>query len=41
LDAAVPFPPELVQAAFPFDAPLAGALTLARTAARAQPSTAL
>ena len=32
LDAAVPFPPELVQAAFPFDAPLAGALTLARTA---------
>ncbi|NUR63643.1 MAG: ROK family protein [Catenulispora sp.] len=41
LDAAVPFPPELVQAAFPFDAPLAGALTLARAAARAQPSTAL
>ncbi|GAA1992320.1 ROK family protein [Catenulispora subtropica] len=41
LDAAVPFPPELVQAAFPFDAPLAGALTLARAAARPQPSTAL
>ena len=41
LDAAVPFPPELVQAAFPFDAPLAGALTLARAAARAQPSTSL
>jgi glucokinase len=32
LDAAVPFPPELVQAAFPFDAPLAGALALARAA---------
>ncbi|GAA2054550.1 ROK family protein [Catenulispora yoronensis] len=41
LDAAVPFPPELVQAAFPFDAPLAGALTLARAAVRPQPSTAL
>jgi glucokinase len=40
LDAAVPFPPELVQAAFPFDAPLAGALTLARAAASPQPSTA-
>jgi len=34
LDAAVPFPPDLVQAAFPFDAPLAGALALARAAAR-------
>lgn len=34
LDAAVPFPPELVQAAFPFDAPLAGALALARAALR-------
>ena len=33
-DAAVPFPPELVLAAFPFDAPLRGALALAtRTAA--------
>ena len=34
LDVAVPFPPDLVQAAFPFDAPLAGALALARAAAR-------
>ncbi len=34
MDAAVPFPPELVLAAFPFDAPLIGALALAgRTAA--------
>jgi glucokinase len=43
LDAAVPFPPELVRAAFPFDAPLAGALALARTAVavRATPSTTL
>jgi glucokinase len=29
LDAAVPFPPELVLAAFPFDAPLLGAIALA------------
>lgn len=29
LDASVPFPPELVPAAFPFDAPLAGAIALA------------
>jgi glucokinase len=28
LDAAVPYPPELVQAAFPYDAPLLGALAL-------------
>jgi predicted NBD/HSP70 family sugar kinase len=34
LDAAVPFPPELVPADFPFDAPLIGALALACTAAR-------
>lgn len=34
LDAAVPFPPDLVPAAFPFDAPLRGALTLAVEAAR-------
>jgi glucokinase len=33
LDAAVPFPPELVPAAFPFDAPLIGALALALEAA--------
>jgi glucokinase len=34
LQAAVPFPPELVRAAFPYDAPLLGALALARQAAR-------
>jgi len=34
LDAAVPFPPELVPAAFPFDAPLMGALALGTAAAR-------
>ena len=34
LDAAVPYPPELVIAAFPFDAPLIGALTLGVAAAR-------
>ena len=33
LDAAVPFPPQLVPAAFPFDAPLIGALALALEAA--------
>jgi glucokinase len=33
LDAAVPFPPELVRAAYPFDAPLMGALALAHAAA--------
>ena len=34
LDAAVPFPPELVVADFPFDAPLMGALALGTAAAR-------
>jgi glucokinase len=34
LDAAVPFPPELVLAAFPFDAPLIGALAMSTSAAR-------
>ncbi|WP_203918050.1 ROK family protein [Rugosimonospora africana] len=34
LDAAVPFPPELVLAEFPFDAPLMGALALGTAAAR-------
>jgi glucokinase len=34
LDAAVPFPPELVVAEFPFDAPLIGAVALAVEAAR-------
>jgi glucokinase len=34
LDAAVPFPPELVLAAFPYDAPLIGALMLGAEAAR-------
>ena len=41
LDAAVPFPPELVTAEFPFDAPLIGALALgveAATGAKAVPS---
>jgi glucokinase len=33
LDAAVPFPPELVPAAFPYDAPLIGALALGAEAA--------
>ena len=33
LDAAVPFPPELMRARFPFDAPLRGALALALVAA--------
>jgi glucokinase len=33
LDAAVPFPPELVRAAYPYDAPLMGALALAVSAA--------
>ena len=33
LDAAVPFPPELVTAEFPFDAPLIGALALGVAAA--------
>jgi glucokinase len=35
LDAAVPFPPELVVAEFPFDAPLIGALALGVEAAGA------
>jgi glucokinase len=35
LAAAVPFPPELVLAAYPFDAPLIGALAMATDAARA------
>ncbi len=34
LDAAVPFPPELVLADFPYDAPLLGALALSTAAAR-------
>ena len=34
LDAAVPFPPELVPAAFPYDAPLIGALALGVEAAQ-------
>jgi glucokinase len=34
LDAAVPFPPDLVPAEFPFDAPLMGALALGTAAAR-------
>lgn len=34
LDAAVPFPPELVRAAYPYDAPLMGALALGLAAAR-------
>ena len=34
LDAAVPFPPELMPAAFPFDAPLLGALAMGTAAAR-------
>jgi predicted NBD/HSP70 family sugar kinase len=34
LEAAVPFPPELVLAEFPFDAPLLGALALSTAAAR-------
>jgi glucokinase len=34
LDAAVPYPPELVRAAYPYDAPLLGALALALAAAR-------
>jgi glucokinase len=34
LDAAVPYPPELVPARFPFDAPLMGALALGTAAAR-------
>jgi len=38
LDAAVPYPPELVIAAFPFDAPLIGALTLGVAAARGRPT---
>ena len=33
LDAAVPFPPDLVLAQFPFDAPLIGALALGVEAA--------
>jgi predicted NBD/HSP70 family sugar kinase len=35
LQAAVPFPPELVRGAFPFDAPLLGALAMASDAYRA------
>lgn len=39
LEAAVPFPPELVPGAFPFDAPLIGALAMASAAYRsAQPA---
>jgi glucokinase len=36
LDAAVPYPPELVLGAFPFEAPLLGALALATAAGREQ-----
>jgi glucokinase len=38
LDAAVPFPPELVPAEFPYDAPLIGALALGLEAAGTAPS---
>ena len=38
LDVAVPFPPELVPAAFPYDAPLIGALAIGADAAVAAPS---
>ncbi|MGH3470474.1 MAG: hypothetical protein ACRDPG_00310, partial [Nocardioidaceae bacterium] len=34
LDAAVPYPPELVPARYPYDAPLRGALSLGCDAAR-------
>ena len=34
LDAAVPYPPDLMLAAFPFDAPLMGALAMSTAAAR-------
>jgi hypothetical protein len=34
LDAAVPYPPELVRAAYPYDAPLMGALALGSAALR-------
>jgi predicted NBD/HSP70 family sugar kinase len=34
LDAAVPYPPELVRARFPYEAPLMGALALGTDAAR-------
>lgn len=37
LDAAVPFPPELTLARFPFDAPLRGAIALGLAAARHSP----
>jgi len=37
LAAGVPFPPELVVAAFPFDAPLMGAIALAAEAAAELP----
>jgi glucokinase len=36
LDAAVPYPPELVTAAFPYDAPLLGALAQGMAAATVQ-----
>jgi glucokinase len=36
LDAAVPYPPELVRAAYPYDAPLMGALALGLAALREQ-----
>jgi glucokinase len=38
LDAAVPYPPELVIAAFPYDAPLIGALVHGVAAARGRPT---
>jgi glucokinase len=37
LEATVPFPPELVVGAYPFDAPLLGVLNLALAAASDQP----
>lgn len=36
LDAAVPYPPELTLARFPFDAPLRGAISLGLAAARSR-----
>lgn len=40
LDLAVPFPPDLVLAAFPYDAPLIGALAIGVAAARESPALA-
>ena len=41
LNAAVPYPPELVPAAFPYDAPLIGALALGAAAARGRLASAV